>query len=93
MTATTLKIQIEKHGEEKLKTLGVLSWPIWTKESSKFDWHYDDKETCYFLEGDVTVQTPHETVNIGKGDLVTFPKGLGCTWQVKKAVRKHYNFG
>jgi len=95
MTATkeNLKIQIEKPTQEKLKSLGVESWPIWTKEPSKFDWHYDDKETCYFLEGEVTVETPHEKVNIGKGDLVTFPKGLGCTWHVKKAVRKHYHFG
>ena len=25
-------------------------------------------------------------------DLVVFPKGLSCVWQVKKAVRKHYVF-
>ena len=34
-----------------------------------------------------------ETVSFGKGDLVTFPQGLSCTWQVKKNVRKHYKFG
>jgi hypothetical protein len=63
------------------------------KEASQFDWHYDEKETCYFLEGEVTVTTPWESVEIGKGDLVTFPKGLSCTWHVTKAVRKHYSFG
>jgi len=26
------------------------------------------------------------------GDLVTFPAGLSCTWDVKKALRKHYQF-
>ena len=92
-TKENLTIQIEKPAQEKLKSMGVQSWPIWTKEPSKFDWHYDDEETCYFLEGEVTVQTSHETVNIGKRNLVTFPKGLGCTWHVKKAVRKHYRFG
>ena len=66
---------------------------LWTKEASKFDWHYDEKEMCYFLEGDVTIEAEGQKVNIGKGDLVTFPKGLSCTWHVKKAVRKHYKFG
>jgi uncharacterized cupin superfamily protein len=25
--------------------------------------------------------------------LVTFPQGLSCVWNVKKAVKKHYKFG
>ncbi|MBF0571817.1 MAG: cupin domain-containing protein [Candidatus Omnitrophica bacterium] len=89
----TLKITIEKLSEEKLKSLKVFSWSIWTKEASSFDWNYDEKEVCFFLEGEVTVKTPYETVSFGKGDLVTFPQGLSCTWQVKKNVRKHYKFG
>jgi uncharacterized cupin superfamily protein len=88
-----LKISVEKPTEDKLKDLKVFSWPIWTKEPSTFDWHYDEKEACLFLEGDVTVKTPTETVSFGKGDFVTFPRGLSCTWQVKKSVRKHYKFG
>jgi uncharacterized cupin superfamily protein len=46
------------------------------------------------LEGEVTV-TPAggEPVRFGKGDLVTFPAGMSCTWKVHKAVRKHYKFG
>jgi hypothetical protein len=31
-------------------------------------------------------------VSFGLGDLVIFPNGLKCTWQVVKAVKKHYNF-
>ena len=86
-------INIEKPTADKLQSLGVFSWPIWTKEPSTFDWTYDEQEICYFLEGEVTVKTPTETVSFGKGDLVTFPQGLSCTWQVKKAVRKYYKFG
>ena len=73
--------------------LKVKSWPIWTKEPSTFEWHYDDKETCYILEGDVTIKTKEGQVSFAKGDLVTFPSGLDCTWHIKKAVRKHYKFG
>lgn len=88
------KIKIERTpSPERLKELGVTSWPIWTKEVSEFPWEYDEPETCYFLEGDVIV-TPDEgkPVAISKGDLVTFPKGMTCTWNIKKDVRKHYRF-
>lgn len=80
--------------EEQLDELGVFTWPIWTREASTFPWTYDDRETCLFLEGEVIV-TPEggEPVSMGKGDLVTFPKGMSCTWEIKQDVKKHYNFG
>ncbi|MCK5655099.1 MAG: DUF861 domain-containing protein, partial [Candidatus Aureabacteria bacterium] len=31
--------------------------------------------------------------SFSKGDLVTFPEGMDCNWDIKKAVSKHYNFG
>ncbi|MGD8774029.1 MAG: cupin domain-containing protein [Syntrophobacterales bacterium] len=79
--------------EDLLENLGVSSWPIWTKEVSEFPWQYDAEETCYLLEGDVIV-TPEggDPVEIKKGDLVTFPKGMSCTWKIRKDVRKHYKF-
>ncbi|WP_457631454.1 cupin domain-containing protein [Oceanithermus sp.] len=78
---------------EELEKLGVFDWPIWTKEVSEFPWTYDVEETCYFLEGRVVV-TPDggEPVEVGAGDLVTFPRGMSCTWKVVEPVRKHYNF-
>ena len=27
--------------------------PIWEKEASSFPWHYDEKETCLIIEGQV----------------------------------------
>ena len=79
---------------KRLKELGVFDWPIWTKEASEFPWSYDSQETCYFLEGNVVV-TPDggEPVEMGKGDLVTFPVGMSCTWNIRKDVKKHYSFG
>jgi len=86
-------IQVEKVSQEALEARGVFAWPIWTKEKSKFDWHYDDTEQCYLLDGEVTVETDEGSVEFGKGDFVTFPKGLSCVWEVKEPVRKHYHFG
>lgn len=87
-----MKIQIQKPEKEDLETRGVLSWPIWEKEVSVFDWYYDSIEECYLLEGKVVVETEDgEKVEFGKGDFVTFPKGLFCTWDIKEPVRKHYN--
>ncbi len=92
-STTTIKIE-HQPSLEKLEALGVFNWSIWTKEVSEFPWTYDEAETCYFLEGDVVV-TPYggEPVKMGKGDLVTFPSGMSCTWKINSAVRKHYNFG
>jgi len=88
-----LKVLVEKPTQARLKELGVFSWGIWTKEYSTFDWHYAKKEVCYILEGEVTVKTIFETISFGKGDLVTFPEGLDCTWQIRQNVRKHFKFG
>ncbi len=88
-----MNIMVEKFDKKEMEKRGVFAWPIWTKEVSRFDWHYDDMEECYFLDGRVTVETGDgNKINFGKGDFVTFPKGLSCTWDIKEAVRKHYNF-
>lgn len=87
---------IVEHNPEasRLNELGVNSWPTWYKEVSKFPWTYGEREIAYVLESEVVV-TPNggEPVSFGKGDLVTFPSGMSCTWEVKKALRKHYQFG
>ncbi len=89
------EIRIEHNpSEERTGSMDLFNWPIWTKEVSEFPWVYDEQETCYFIEGEVVV-TPSdgEPVLIGKGDLVTFPKGMSCTWKIIKSVRKYYKFG
>jgi uncharacterized cupin superfamily protein len=87
-----MKIKIEKPRMTKLDELGIWDWPIWECEPSTFDWHYDRKETCYILEGEIKVKTGDGEVSIGPGDFVIFPKGLDCIWTVIKPVRKHYSF-
>lgn len=55
-------------------------------------WRYEQTETCYVLRGRFRVTPeggePHE---FGRGDLITFPAGLSCTWEVIEAVEKHYD--
>lgn len=88
-----MEVKVQRLTPEQLKKLGVFGWPIWEKEVSRFAWSYDSTEECYFLEGEVSVEAKdRKTVSFGKGDFVTFPKGLSCTWNIKKPVRKHYNF-
>ena len=88
-----MKIEVQKLSDTEIEQRGIRQWPIWTKEKSTFDWYYDDREQCLFLEGDVIVKTDDGEVRVGKGDFVTFPRGLKCIWEVKEPVRKHYNFG
>ncbi|HEX20485.1 MAG TPA: DUF861 domain-containing protein [Acidiferrobacteraceae bacterium] len=91
-----MKITYERNpSPAKLDVMGVYDWPIWSKEVSTFPWTYEQKETCYILEGEVIV-TPDdggEPVHLQAGDLVTFASGLSCTWDIRQDIQKHYDFG
>ena len=89
-----MEIKVEKPDKAKLEALGVKSWPTWSKEISTFPWSYNSSEVAYILEGEVTVipKNGGQAVSFGTGDLVVFPAGLSCIWDVKKALRKHYKF-
>lgn len=75
----------------KLDAMNVDCWPVWTKEVSTFEWTYDSDEVCYILEGEAIV-TPSGgvAVTIQRGDLVQFPAGMSCTWQITADIEKHY---
>lgn len=89
-----MDIEVKKPTKEELEKLNIQSWPIWEKEESDFDWFYDEKEVCYFLEGDVEIEIlSGKKIKIQKGDLATFPQGLKCKWFIRKKVKKHYKFG
>ncbi|KAL0786798.1 hypothetical protein YC2023_037453 [Brassica napus] len=103
MATEKFGIIIEKNPPESTLTqLGVRSWPkyalldlcsLWELiPPSKFPWTFSTKESCYLLEGKVKVYPDgsDEAVEIEAGDLVVFPKGLSCTWDVSVTVDKHY---
>lgn len=88
----SLEIKVEKPSQEELKSLGVDNWSPWECNPESFDWEYSCDETAYVLEGKVKIETPTGEVEINQGDLVHFPKGLKCTWNVINKIRKVYTF-
>ena len=73
---------------------GIKNWPIWEGELSKFLWHYNEKEICLIIEGEASIKTEEGNSYIIKsGDLVEFPKGISCEWQITKKIKKHYRLG
>ena len=89
---TDLEILVEhKPSPAKLEVLGVEGWPIWRRGPGTFPWSYAQTETCYVLRGRFTVTPEHgEPQSFKRGDLIRFPAGLNCTWDVQDAVEKHY---
>lgn len=87
-----MQVKVERLSAQEATKRGVRDWPVWEKERSRFPWHYDQTEECYVLEGKVIVETEDGNVEFGAGAFVTFPKGLDCVWDIRKAVRKHYRF-
>ncbi len=86
-----MKPEIRKPTEQERTQ--ARSWPVWTKEVSEFPWEYEEKETCLFLEGQVTLTNETgEQFQFGAGDWVVFPVGMKCTWKITSPVRKHYRF-
>ncbi len=85
-------VTISKPIRAELEAKGVINWPVWEKEVSRFDWYYDHEEHCYILEGHFVVETDTNNYEVNPGDYVVFPKGLQCIWDIKAPVRKHYRF-
>jgi hypothetical protein len=88
------EIEVRQPSEAELEEMGVFDWPTWEKGESRFPWTYDEREVCYLVQGRVTVEPEDgEAVTFGAGDLVTFPKGMNCTWDIHEAVKKHFYLG
>ena len=78
-----------------MRSLSPREWPVWEEDVSQFEWHYDERETCYMPEVRVRVEPTDggAPVELGPGDIVTFPEGLDCTWKVQRPVGEHHRFG
>ncbi|GBF23514.1 cupin [Candidatus Gastranaerophilus sp. (ex Termes propinquus)] len=85
-----MEIMVRKATKEDIEKMQAK--PTWGCPVSEFEWHYDEKEICILLEGEVAVEYGGGSVSFGAGDYVVFPKGLSCVWRVTKPVKKHYEF-
>ncbi|XP_057534548.1 uncharacterized protein LOC130812919 [Amaranthus tricolor] len=99
----SMGIIVEKNpSKSRLAELGITSWPKWACAAGKYKLRYDAEETCYLVKGKVraypkrkggqSTESTTSYVEFGAGDLVTFPQGLSCTWDVSLAVDKFYTF-
>jgi uncharacterized cupin superfamily protein len=87
------KIKITTPSKEQITSLDIDKWEPWECEPTTFDWQYDEEEWAYVFEGKVKVKPEQGSeVEIKKGDLVIFPKGLKCTWTVIETIKKVYTF-
>lgn len=86
------QVIIKTLSESEKEQLGIHKWPVWEKEISRFDYIYEETEHCYFIDGEVVIETENDVYFITAGDFVTFVAGLKCTWDIKKYVKKHYYF-
>jgi uncharacterized cupin superfamily protein len=68
---------IQKLSRREIEERQIGKWPVWEKEVSRFEHEYEGEEECLFLEGEVVIETG---------------EGIHCTWDVRKPVKKHYNF-
>lgn len=87
---TVNDVKVFKPDEKQIEQ--AKTWPIWSCEKSEFDWHYTQEETCLILAGEVVVKDDTSEVSFSAGDMVIFPDGLSCVWQVNEPVKKHYKF-
>jgi uncharacterized cupin superfamily protein len=88
-----VKMSVEIRKPTKDEQKDAKNWPIWEKEPSIFPWEYDQTETCLIIEGKSKVKTKEGDVEFSAGDLVIFPKGLKCTWEIKERIKKYYKLG
>jgi uncharacterized cupin superfamily protein len=83
--------------EEAETQFGISGWGTWGCEVSKFDWEYSGTETAWIIKGRVLVTPTGEWASckpteVKAGDLVVFPDGMTCVWDVSEAIEKHFNF-
>lgn len=92
------EITVTKMSKDEAESKHKISkWGTWGCEVSKFDWEYSGTETAYVLEGEVLVTLTGawascKPTKVEAGDLVVFPDGMTCVWDVTKPIKKHFNF-
>ncbi|MCV6639458.1 cupin domain-containing protein [Candidatus Albibeggiatoa sp. nov. NOAA] len=77
----------------KLEQMAVYEWNIKKQKVSQFDWKYEQKTTYYLLDGEATIDIENQgTITVTAGDLVIFPAGIVCHWNVTQDIEKHFKY-
>ena len=51
------------------------------------------KKLVYCLKVKLQLLLREQPVKFRAGELVTFPAGMDCGWEIHQAIRKYYRFG
>uniref|UniRef100_A0A0D9XKE6 (S)-ureidoglycine aminohydrolase cupin domain-containing protein n=1 Tax=Leersia perrieri TaxID=77586 RepID=A0A0D9XKE6_9ORYZ len=79
--------------ESRLSELRVRSWPKWAGGTGRMPVKYDSRQTCYIVKGRAAVGSPElGVIELVPGDLVVFPKGTRCTWDISVHIDMYYAF-
>ena len=57
------------------------------RESGTIEWFYDEKTVCLLTEGRAVIEHYGERTPVEAGDLVTFPQGIRCRWEILEPMR------
>ncbi len=70
-------------------TDGTAKTIIWDCSAGRFNWHYDQDEAVYLIEGSVVIKDPAgQSRRLSAGDTILFRAGSRAEWTVEKYVRK-----
>ena len=76
---------VVKPMEQEEKKQGGIIIPDTAKEKPQ------EGEIIAVGPGKVSESGEKIAMEVKKGDLAVFPKGLRCTWYIKEPMRKHFN--
>ena len=80
-----MALRIEKATDDQKKSFAGLREKKQTEGTT--EWYFDEKTVCLILEGKAVVDHYGEKITIEGGDLVTFPQGYRCQWEILEPVR------
>jgi hypothetical protein len=70
---------------------GILLTGIFTAQPCKVPYEFIGDESFHLMEGEITVAVEGgDTVDLGPGDIASFPKGARSAWHIKSPMKKFF---
>lgn len=80
-----MAVMIEKATEEQKKSFEGLRERC--QQSGSVEWYFDEKTVCLVTEGKAIMDHYGERIPVEAGDLLTFPQGYRCQWEIVEPFR------